>query len=212
MFLSLALAIVVDRTWAWWSARDASAGGAGGHSRRRLAAGAAAIGVGIVALVSPALGSPIPFSTRPIAVPAVYRSPLLRNLPAGTILFGYPVPNGFFADPLVWQAEEYMPYNLVAGYGFIPSLSGPTPTGQLLPSPAYEVFQDAQVGILPPKPTPTEVAGVRADFRAWHVSVVVEYVGYGVIEQPTQLAAVVDAATGVRPQRVDGARVWRLPG
>jgi hypothetical protein len=146
-----------------------------------------------------------------LAVPAVYQSPVLRDLPAGTVLLGYPVPNGFYADPLVWQAEEHMPYNLVAGYGFIPSADGILPTGQMLPSPAYEVFQDAQVGLLPATPNPSQVAGVRADLKAWGVGVVVEYVGYGSLEQPLQLAAVVDAATRVIPLRIDGAWVWRLP-
>ena len=211
MFLALALAIVLDRTWVFWTERkahDASATPA----RRRLVAGALSLGIGVVALASPALGSPIPYTVRRIAVPAVYQSPLLRDLPAGTILLGYPVPNGFFADPLVWQAEEYMPYNLVAGYGFIPSQDPQVPTGQMLPSPAYLAFQDAQVGLLPPTPTPSEVNGVRSDLKAWHVDVVVEYEGYRVLKQPLQLAAVVDAATGVTPLKVDGAWVWRLSG
>jgi hypothetical protein len=210
MFLALALAIVIDRTWAWWMERVPS-GSSSAPAGRQIGAAAIALGVGVVALVSPALGSPIPYAVRHLAVPAVYQSPVLRDLPAGTVLLGYPVPNGFYADPLVWQAEEHMPYNLVAGYGFIPSADGILPTGQMLPSPAYEVFQDAQVGLLPATPNPSQVAGVRADLKAWGVGVVVEYVGYGSLEQPLQLAAVVDAATRVIPLRIDGAWVWRLP-
>lgn len=215
MFLSLALAIVLDRTWAWWTTRAPGYGSrltSASQRRRRLGAGALSLGLGIVALASPALGSPIPYAVRRIAVPAVYRSRALRELPAGTVLLGYPVPNGFAADPLVWQAEEYMPYDLVAGYGFIPSQNPRLPTGQMLPSPAYLAFQDAQVGLLPPKPTPNEVTGVRADLLAWHVSVVVEYAGYGALEQPLELAAIVDAATRVVPERIGGAWVWWLRG
>jgi hypothetical protein len=208
LFLALALAIILDRTWAWRMAHQTRR--LPSPARRNLAAGSLALALGVVVLASPALGSPIPYTVRPIAVPAVYRSPTLRLLPAGSVLLGYPVPNGFTADPLVWQAEEFMPYNLVAGYGFIPSPSGPLPTGQMWPSTAYEIYQDAQVGLLPPTPDPNDVAGLRSDLTAWHVSIVVEYVGYGAFLQPRQLAAIVDAATGVTPERIDGAWVWRL--
>ena len=135
----------------------------------------------------------------------------LTHLPPGTILLGYPIPNGFQTDPLVWQANEGMPYDLVAGYGFIPACHGTTPIGSLPASPAVTAYEDAQVGILPPTPDPSTVAGVRSDLARWHVGVVVEYAGYGGIEQPKQLAALVDAATGLQPKVVDGAYVWRLP-
>ncbi len=223
MFLGLGLAIVVDRVWESTRAVAASAGSASGRAasgrtsarRRAVAAGILAGSIGLVAVASPALGSPIPFAVRRISVPAIYRSSLLRDLPAGTILFGYPIPNDFFADPLIWQAAEGMPYDLVAGYGFIPAASGTQPIEKLPPSPAYQVFEDAQVGLLPLTPSARDVAGVRADFKAWHVSIVVEYAGnygkdFGPLRQPAQLAAVVDAATGVRPLRIDGAWVWRL--
>jgi hypothetical protein len=209
MFLGLGLAIVVDRVWGG-ATRAAASTGVTTSRRRTACAGLLAVGIGLVAVVSPVLGSPIPFAVQRITVPAVYRSSLLRDLPAGTILLGYPVPNDFFADPLIWQAEEAMPYDLVAGYGFIPAASGTQPIEKLPPSPAYRVFQDAQVGLLPPTPSAGDVAGVRADFEAWHVSIVVEYAGDASLRQPAQLAAVVDAATGVTPLRVDGAWVWRL--
>jgi hypothetical protein len=208
LFLALALAITFEHVRAWWAARQTSTLPG---SSRRLVASLVSLGLGVVVLASPALGSPIPYSIRRIAVPAVYQSRVLRDLPAGTILLGFPLPNGFFADPLVWQAQESMPYDLVAGYGFIPSPAGSLPTGQMWPSTAYQLFQEAQVGLLPRRPDPADVAGLRADLSAWHVSVVVEYVGYGALVQPDELAAVVDEATGVTPLRVDGAWVWRLP-
>jgi len=205
LFMALGLAIVLDHVHEALLAR-------GGVRRPRAAllATAGATGLGLVALISPILGARIPFATRTITVPAVFRSPALTHLPAGTVVLGFPIPNGFHTDPLVWQAAEHMPYDLVAGYGFIPG-PGTAPIGSLPASPAVTVYEDAQVGLLPPTPVPSEVAGVRHDLERWHVSLVVEYTGYTQLDQPTQLAAVIDAATGVRPERVDGAYLWRLP-
>jgi hypothetical protein len=235
LFMALGLAVVLDRVHgsllARWSpavpsgeeqpATDLPHGGgvgrAGAAHRRRsprpraaLPATLGAVGLGVIALISPALGSRIPFATRTITVPAVFRSAALTHLPAGTILLGFPILNGFKSDPLVWQAVEHMPYDLVAGYGFIPG-PGDKAIGSLSPSPVLNVYGDAQVGLLPPTPVPSEIAGVRSNLESWHVSVIVEYKGYTQLEQPAQLAAVIDAATGVKPEMIDGAYVWRLP-
>jgi hypothetical protein len=180
-------------------------------SRPKWLAGLATAGLGALALISPALSAPIPYAMRSISVPAVYRSPALTHVPRGTVLLGYPIANGFTADPLVWQAEEHMPYDMVAGYGFIPG-PGPRPIGSLPPSPAVNISGDAQVGLLPPTPAPSTVAGVRRNLESWHVTLVVEYLGYLTFKQPARLAAVIDAATGTKPQMIDGAYVWRLAG
>jgi hypothetical protein len=171
--------------------------------------GLAAVGLGTAALVSPALGAPIPFATRRLSIPAVFESPVVTDLPRGTILLGYPIPNGYEADPLVWQAEEYMPYDLVAGYGFVPG-SGIEPIGSLPASPAVTIYGDAELGLLPPTPAREVVMGVRRNLESWHVSVIVEVAGGGQMKQPGRLAAVIDAATGVKAEIVDGADVWRL--
>ena len=173
-------------------------------------AGAAVMCLGVVALVSPGIGAPIPFPSRAISIPAVFRSPALTHLPSGTVMLGFPIPDGFYTDPLVWQAAEAMPYNLVAGYGFIPG-PGPAPIGSLTRGAAVTAYEDAQVGLLPSVPDPATVVAVRSELRSWGVSVVVEYKGYRQLDQPEQLAELIDAVTGRQPAIVDGAFVWHLP-
>jgi hypothetical protein len=125
-------------------------------------------------------------------------------------MLGFPIPDGFYTDPLVWQAAEAMPYNLVAGYGFIPG-PGPAPIGSLTRGAAVTAYEDAQVGLLPSVPDPATVVAVRSELRSWGVSVVVEYKGYRQLDQPEQLAELIDAVTGRQPAIVDGAFVWHLP-
>ncbi|HLI44152.1 MAG TPA: hypothetical protein VKU92_06750, partial [Acidimicrobiales bacterium] len=64
-----------------------------------LLPGAGAAALGILALVSPALGVQWPYPVRQVAAPAVYRSTLVTHLKPGSILLGYPVMNGFRSDP-----------------------------------------------------------------------------------------------------------------
>ena len=160
MFLGLGLAIVVDRIW---EASRSADSGVTASRRPAVIAGLLAVGMGLVAVASPALGSRIPFAVQRITVPAVYRSPLLRDLPAGTVLFGYPVPNDFYADPLVWQAEEHMPYDLVAGYGFIPAASGAQPIEKPIESsgmPKWGCFPRRRRPATSPACEPTSTRGM----------------------------------------------------
>jgi hypothetical protein len=173
--------------------------------RLPLTSGLAVATLGAAALVSPFLGSGWPYAARHVNVPAVYRSPLLTSrLGRGTVLVGQPIPNGFLADPLVWQADEAMPYALVAGYGFVPGPHG-RPVGSLQPNSVSNAFADAQVGLLPPVPSQRQVMAVRRQLRAWGVSAVVLL---PVPKQPGRLAALVQRVIGAPPRRIDGAWVW----
>jgi len=210
LFLALALAVTLDRLVATLSGRFATRSAAGLARRglaaaRRLGAPAAASLLGVAVLVSPFLGSGWPYAARPLDVPAVYRSPALTSrLPASTELVGLPIPNGFLADPLAWQAVEAMPYELVAGYGFVPGRRG-GPVGSLQPNAVSTAFADAEVGLLPPSPARSEVLSVRRQLRAWGVSALVVL---PIPKQPARLADLLVAATGAQPRRLDGAWVW----
>jgi hypothetical protein len=167
--------------------------------------------LGVLALASPALSAQWPYSTRHISVPAVYRSPSLTHLPPGSILLAYPVMNGFAADPMIWQAVEGMPYDMVAGYGFIPS-GGPNPIGSLPASPVTNLFGDAQIGLLAPAVSDATERAVRHEIESWQVSdIVVLDTG----KQPGNLVRVLTATVDRAPERIDGAWVWldlRRPG
>lgn len=202
LFLGLALAVSLDRLAERAAARRARH--SGGRLTSHLAPSAAGL-VGAAALVSPFLGSGWPYPARNLSVPAVYRSSALTSrLPSGTVLVGQPLPNGFRADPLAWQAEEAMPYDLVAGYGFVPGARRRA-TENLQPNAVSAAFADAQVGLLPPLPTRSQVLSVRRQLRAWGVTAVVVL---PVPRQPRRLVSLLVAATGSRPRRLEGAYLW----
>ena len=179
-----------------------------GRLRGRIASaaiGSAVAGaVGVVALAPPVLGAQLPYPTRTIAVPAVYRSPALTHLAPGSVLLAYPVMNGFAADPLIWQAEEQMPYDMVAGYAFIPS-GGPHPLGSLPPSPVTDLFGDADIGLIGPTLPPAEAAAVRRQLASLAVSDVV-VLNRG--RRPGDLVRILTSILGRGPRRLDGAFVW----
>jgi hypothetical protein len=164
----------------------------------------AAGSIGVLALVSPFLGAPWPYPTRQVDVPAVYRSPAIIGLRPASVLLGYPTANGFSGDALIWQAVEGMPYEMVAGYGFIPS-NGPRPIGSLPASPITNLFGDAQIGLLGTSIPASQAAAVQAQLHRLDVSdIVVLNTG----KQPRHLVEVLTAITGQRPVLIDGAWVW----
>jgi hypothetical protein len=201
LMVGLALAIVLGALRDWLAARPPSARLP--HNGR---AGAAIMagGIGVVALASPMLGAQVPYPTRQISVPAVYRSAAITHLPRGSILLGYPVMNGFVADPMIWQAVTGWPYDMVAGYGFVPS-GGPNPVGSLPASPVTILFEDAQIGLLGPSIPLARAQSVRAEIDSWKVSdIVVLNTG----KRPRYLAQILTEVLGREPVQIDGAWVW----
>lgn len=199
LLVALALAVTLGELSRFASSRRAShaSGRLSGSRRGALVAGS----VGVLALVSPALGAPFPYPTRQVSVPAVYRSPALTRLPTGSVLLAYPVMNGFEADPMIWQASEDMPYDMVAGYGFIPS-GGPRPAGSLGPSPLTDLFGYAQLGLLGPRLSSAQEGALRRQLARLEVS---DIVLLDVGKQPDRLASLLSRLLGRRPERLDGA-------
>lgn len=195
LFVALAFAITLGALHDWIATRPGTK-----HATASVAAGL----LGITALVSPALAAPFPYPTRQISVPAVYRSRTITRLPAGSILLAYPVMNGFKADPMIWQATEHMPYDMVAGYGFIPS-KGPDPIGSLPKSPVTNLFGFAQIGLLGPSVPASEMRAVRHEIDGWKVSDIVVLDTGG---RPRDLVRVLTAVLGRQPKRIDDAWVW----
>jgi hypothetical protein len=198
LFVGLGLAVALGQVRERWLARRPSADRSG-----LVTAGA--FGLGVLVLVSPALGAQWPYPARQVAVPAVYRSPLISHLGSKSILLAYPVMNGFVADPMIWQAETAYPYEMVAGYGFIPG-PGPHPLGSLPPSPVTDLFGEAQSGCWgPPYCRVPSDRAVRAEMRAWHVDTIV-VLPKG--KDYRRLVGVLRRLLGRSPDQLDGAYVW----
>ena len=206
LFVAMALAITLDRMRERWAfGRPAHDAPSAVHRWRAPLGGLATVLVACATLVSPFLGSTWPYAARQVSVPAVYRSPTLTSdLSAGTILVGLPVPNGFAADPLIWQAAESMAYDSVAGYGFIPGPNGRA-IGSLANNPVSFAFGEAELGLLPPEPSPSQVTAVRRQLRRWGVTTIVVL---HVARAPGRLTRLLEAATSRSPERIDGAQVW----
>lgn len=195
LFAGLALAVVAGAFASFVSARP----------RLGRPAGVAAAGLlGVAALALPAVGARLPYPTRQIAVPAVYSSATLTHLPAGSVLLAYPVMNGFEADPMIWQAVEGFPYDMVAGYGFIPS-HGPHPLGSLPASPVTDLFADAQLGLLPAALPAAQARAVRAELARWQVS---DLVVLPEGKQPARLVQLLARLLHRRPVALDGAELF----
>lgn len=178
-----------------------------GSGRERVPTGRRgilAITIGVAAIASPALGVPLPYPVQHVPVPAVYRSDAITRLPKGSVLLTYPIPNGFHADQILWQAETGIPYDQVAGYGFIPG-PGAHPLGSLPPGPVTNAFGLAQLELLPAEPPAGQVEAMRSQLAAWHVT---DIVAQPVGDQMPRLVALLEAVTGRSPQEVDGAWVW----
>ena len=112
--------------------------------------------------------------------------------------------NGFVADPMIWQAVTGWPYDMVAGYGFVPS-GGPNPVGSLPASPVTILFEDAQIGLLGPSIPLARAQSVRAEIDSWKVSdIVVLNTG----KRPRYLAQILTEVLGREPVQIDGAWVW----
>jgi hypothetical protein len=172
--------------------------------RARLSPSLVAGVVGVLVLASPAFDTHWPYPARQVAVPAVYRSSTITGLAPRSILLAYPVMNGFAADPMIWQAADGMPYEMVAGYGFIPS-PGAHPYGSLPASPITELFADAEIGLLSAGLPPSRVDAVRSQLRSLGVS---EIVILRTGAKPTLLAQDLAVITRQRPVMIDGAWVW----
>jgi hypothetical protein len=195
MLLALDLAIVLGALRHWLAERPQA-------QQAMASVGAGALGV--IALLSPALSAQWPYPTRQIALPPVYRSHAITHLPVGSILLAYPVMNGFMADPMIWQAEEQIPYDMVAGYGFIPS-TGPNPIGSLPASPVTTLFNDAKIGYIGRSIPSARADAVRREIESWQVS---DIVVLNRDKRPSYLVQILTALLGRPPARIDGAWVW----
>ncbi|MHB1987758.1 MAG: hypothetical protein ACYCSF_07220 [Acidimicrobiales bacterium] len=202
LLVALALAASLGAVAEWVAARYPGRSATG-----PLVAGT----LGVLVLLSPALGARWPYPARQISVPAVYRSPVITGLAPGSVLLAYPVMNGFEADPMIWQAAEQLPYDMVAGYGFIPG-GGPNPIGSLGKDPVTNLFGSAQLGLVGSSIPGAEARAVRRQIKAWKVSALV-MLDTG--RRPRDLVKVLTSLLRREPERVRGAWVWlglRPPG
>jgi len=131
LFAGLLLALFLHAVW-----------GQGGW--RRWAA--AAVGLVVLAPLWPAGDVP----TEPVATPAFFTGPAVRQLPRDSVALVLPFPNSTVALPITWQAQADLWFRMPGGY-FI----GPTPEGKprfgVNPSQGSRVLNRIYRGLPPPR-------------------------------------------------------------
>jgi hypothetical protein len=181
--LGAVLAVTVDRARLRWRG-----------TARLLVAPVALTVLVLAGLLLVGINGELPYPARPVDEPAVY-----ETLAGGRVL-SYPLVSQFVSDQLVWEALGGFRYEIVEGYAYGPSRR----PGDLLVgrSPVETAFADAELGL----PVTESRAAVRWELRALGVSTVVVMPGRGAGE----IAGFLSGATGTRPRKYRGARVWRL--
>jgi hypothetical protein len=186
LFAGLLLALFLHSVW--------RRGGSG-----RVAA--AAVGLAVLAPLWPAH----PVRAEPVATPAFFTGPAVRELPRDGVALVLPFPYGD-SKAMTWQAEAGMWFRMPGGY-FI----GPQPNGQprfyATPTPASKAFARIRVGRPPAKLTGTMRQALADDFVRWRVSNVI----VGPMPHQATMVGFLSHLFGHPPQRVSGVYLWRDP-
>ncbi|NNM96589.1 MAG: hypothetical protein HKL89_03150 [Candidatus Dormibacteraeota bacterium] len=171
------------------------------HHSKLLPLGLAAI------LFLPWLPAPMLLSggeTAPSLLPPVFLSPMMRSLPAGSVVVVAPIAIYGDGGPMLWQALDGFRYRQPFGYILHPDSSGavtnfpyPSALGQVLVAYAEHL------------PAPAlGWAAMRVDLMHWQVRALV-------VVSPLAAPATVAlfrSLTGHPPRSVAGAAVWLLAG
>jgi hypothetical protein len=170
----------------------------GGGSRKVLAA---AIGLVVLAPLWPAR----PVRAEPVATPAFFTGPAVRELPRDTVALVLPFPYRS-SEAMTWQAEAGMRFRMPGGY-----VIGPGPDGRprfyATPTPASKAFNDIRVGRPPPKLTGRVRRALAADFVRWRVGSVI----VGPMPNQATMVGFLTDLLGRAPRQVDGVYLWRDP-
>lgn len=174
--VTIMLAIVVDRSYAWASARQASARPT---TRRRSSAGSfvrqvagvlAGAAVAVVALVPTlvALWPNLPLTTQAVVLPRWFAQ-RGTGLPPGQVVLAYPAPFSGIQAPMAWQALDHMRFAMAGGGG---------PEGEASRAgkerPGFQVLFGASLGLGPPPlPTAANLEAVDNALVGWQVTTVV---------------------------------------
>jgi hypothetical protein len=187
LFAGLLLALFLHAVW-----------GQGGW--RRWAA--AAVGLVVLALLWPA-GD---VATEPVATPAFFTGPAVRQLPRDSVALVLPFPNSTVALPMTWQAQADLWFRMPGGY-FI----GPTPEGKprfgVNPSQGSRVLNRIYRGLPPPRLSHAWRRLMADDFVRWRVGSVI----VGPMPNQAVIVQFLTELLGRPPQLIDGVYLWRDP-
>jgi len=181
-----------------------------GSSRRLWSASSvAAVAAAAVALVPIAwyYSDGLPLTTRPVVLPAWFRS-VAPRLRGHQVILAFPVPFYLLQSAMTWQAVDDMSYSMVGGGGPDSALgrAGKEALGQ-------KYIGNLSISRSTQPITPPEILAVRRALEGWGVTEVV-------VPDPSQLpiyeqirdlrtsAVLFSAATGQQPIRQADAWVW----
>jgi hypothetical protein len=212
--VAVMVGLIVDHTYLAVNerralAQDGSAGRLAQGLGPRLTGALAGVGVALIALLPPAvyLAQGAPLTTQPVVLPTWFRT-VAPRLDGRQVLLIFPAPFSGFKAPLAWQAVNGMRYSIVGtgGPGSILNRAGKERDGQLVLDYVSDSAYFRTIG-------PGEIAAIRQALDGWGVTMVV------IPDQPllppyerytdvTRAAAVITAATGLRPVHHANAWVW----
>ena len=226
LFAAAMLGVIVDRARGRGAATRRDAGGdASGSPADRpaaprpwppLVALSVAWGLAAVALLPIAWQYDLPFTTRPVSVPAWFTS-VGRRVPTTSVVLTYPFPSSGLQAPMAWQAAAGLRFSMVGGGGIAPAPPSHPTGSERNDALAADDLAVLSYGWLPlPTGTPAELARLRRALHDWGVTdiVVPKEVGTprAIRARSIPLAlAYVTAALGRPPVEQDGSWVWSVP-
>lgn len=197
--VGLLLASSID---GWWSAVARRWPSPGAVGRRRTAQ--LVIALFVVAAFVPTLDTySVPFRVTTATVPAWYRLNAPRLAP-GTAVLSLPFAFGVKSQPMAWQAESNIDFNLIGGWAFVPGANGVN--DEIVSHLKGSVHALHALSRWPHCATVVEETTIRAALAKWRPVVVVEvphFAKAGTREAMT-------AALGLAPRLTNGAWVWSL--
>jgi hypothetical protein len=145
-------------------------------------------------------------------VPAYFTSPAVDQIPAGSVVLGYPYPYTPDVQAMLWEADAGMRFKIIGGQAAIPGPDRRTTSGPetLVPPTAEALFLDAMYGspriqaAVPPLDA-TTLTELRAFCVRYDVgTVIVDPIG----EHPGMVISYLTAAFGAPPVKEGGVGVW----
>jgi hypothetical protein len=211
LFAAVMLGVIVDRAHASglrWPGphRDA----------RPSPATLVALGLAALALVPIAAYEQLPFTVRPVDVPAWFATVGTR-VPASDVVLTYPFASSGLRAPMTWQATAGLRYSLAGGAGVTPDPPAHPTAAQRSDARAALDLANLSDGFLPlPTGSSAESARLRLALHDWGVTTVVvpDESGWPPALQGRSVpvaVATITSALGTGPARRADAWVWPVP-
>ncbi len=168
-FIGMAAAIVLDRLRVvHWPD--------GGHTYRNGSSQVSLLTAAVI-VISLAPNVQGPFPVKNIYLPTAFRSSPITMLSAGSVLLEYPLPSGYDATALTYQAISGIPYRLIGGYGIVPGVDG-HPSEQPGANALTELFAAAELGKLALPLDRSTLSASRLELKRLDVAAVVVRAGF----------------------------------